>query len=126
MPRFEQEPDPVFWELNASLRYDRRLAPYDVRQSRAHARALHGAGVVDDEELETLLDGLDAVDRELESGRFPFAPEDEDVHMAIERRLTEIVGRVGERSIREDHGTTRSRPIWRCSSPSAPVWRSPS
>ncbi|MCB0876575.1 MAG: argininosuccinate lyase [Solirubrobacterales bacterium] len=95
MPRFEQEPDPVFWELNASLRYDRRLAPYDVRQSRAHARALHGAGVVDDEELETLLDGLDAVDRELESGRFPFAPEDEDVHMAIERRLTEIVGRVG-------------------------------
>jgi argininosuccinate lyase len=95
MARFEKEPDPVFWALNASLAFDRRLAPYDVRQSRAHARALRGAGVLDDGELEQLLAGLDRVEAELESGEFPFEESDEDIHMAIERRLTEIAGRVG-------------------------------
>jgi argininosuccinate lyase len=95
MPRFEQEPDPDFWQLNASLSFDRRLAPYDVRQSRAHARALRSAGVLDDGELAALLDGLDRVEAELESGDFPFAAADEDIHMAIERRLTELAGRVG-------------------------------
>ncbi len=95
MSRFEQEPDPVFWELNASLSFDRRLAPYDIRQSRAHARALLGAGVLDQGELDQLIAGLDQVEDEVESGRFPFDPRDEDIHMAIERRLTEIVGRAG-------------------------------
>ncbi len=95
MARFEKEPDPVFWALNASLAYDRRLAPYDVRQSRAHARALRAAGVLEDEELNQLIAGLDFVEAEIESGSFPFEQSDEDIHMAVERRLTEIVGRVG-------------------------------
>ena len=95
MPRFEQDPAPVFWQLNASLSFDRRLAPYDVRQSRAHARALRAAGILDDGELEELLAGLDRVEAEVEAGEFPFEPGDEDIHMAIERRLTEIAGRVG-------------------------------
>ena len=95
MPRFEQRTRSVFWQLNASLSFDRRLAPYDVRQSRAHARALRSAGVLDDAELEQLLAGLDRVEAEIESGEFPFEPGDEDIHMAIERRLTEIAGRVG-------------------------------
>jgi argininosuccinate lyase len=95
MPRFEQEPDPVFWELNASLSFDRRLAPHDVRQSRAHARALARAGVLEPPELDELLAGLDRVEGELAAGEFPFEPSDEDIHMAIERRLTELVGRVG-------------------------------
>jgi argininosuccinate lyase len=95
MPRFEQEPDPVFWQLNASLSFDRRLAPYDIRQSRAHARALLGAGVLDQSELDELLTGLDRVEAEVESGDFPYEAGDEDIHMAIERRLTELVGRVG-------------------------------
>jgi argininosuccinate lyase len=95
MPRFEEQPDPVFWSLNASLAFDRRLAPYDVRQSRAHARALQVAGILSGAELEELLRGLDAIDAELEGGEFPFAADDEDIHMAIERRLTEIAGPVG-------------------------------
>jgi argininosuccinate lyase len=95
MTRFEKEPDPVFWALNASLSFDRRLARHDVRGSRAHARALRGAGVLDDEELERMLAGLGQVDRELESGSFPYLDSDEDIHMAIERRLTEIVGPLG-------------------------------
>jgi len=95
MPRFRDPPDPVFWRLNASLRYDRRLAPYDVRQSRAHAAALRDAGVLSDEELGEIEQGLDAVARELEDGSFPFEDSDEDIHMAIERRLTELAGPVG-------------------------------
>ena len=95
MPRFEREPDPVFWELNSSLSFDRRLAPQDVRASRAHARALAKAGVLTPEELERMLAGLDAVGRELRDGAFPSAGADEDIHMAIERRLTEIVGSLG-------------------------------
>ena len=95
MPRFESEPDPVFWQLNASLRFDRRLAPHDVRGSRAHARALLGAGVLTAEELDGALEGLDAVESELDAGTFPFEAADEDIHMAIERRLTEIVGPLG-------------------------------
>jgi argininosuccinate lyase len=95
MPRFREPPDPVFWRLNASLRFDRRLAPYDVRLSRAHARALRGAGVLSDDELSRIEEGLEAVAGELDDGSFSFAEEDEDIHMAIERRLTELVGPVG-------------------------------
>lgn len=95
MPRFERPPDPTFWELNASLAFDRRLAPYDVQGSRAHARALLGAGVLSEEELSRILGGLDAIAVELEAGEFPFEESDEDIHMAVERRLTEIAGPVG-------------------------------
>ena len=95
MTRFEKQPDPVFWALNASLEFDRRLAPYDLRQSRAHARSLATAGVLDGDELAELERGLDAIERELEDGSFPFERGDEDIHMAIERRLTEIAGPVG-------------------------------
>ena len=95
MARFEKPPNPVFWALNASLDFDRRLAPYDLRQSRAHAAALRDAGVLDDAELEQLLAGLARVEGELDDGSFPFERSDEDIHMAIERRLTEIAGAVG-------------------------------
>ncbi len=66
-----------------------------MRGSRAHARAPLGAGVLTAEELDELLGGLDAVAAELEAGEFPFESSDEDIHMAVERRLTEIVGPLG-------------------------------
>ena len=91
-------PDPqhrLFARLNSSLSFDRRLAPYDLRGSRAHARALAAVGVLDDGELSRMLEGLTAVEREIEDGSFPFDDGDEDIHMAIERRLTEIVGPLG-------------------------------
>ncbi len=90
-------PDPqheLFMRLNSSLRFDRRLAPYDIRGSRAHARALIGVGVLTDQEFGELMAGLDAVELELEAGKFPFEATDEDIHMAIERRLTEVAGPV--------------------------------
>jgi argininosuccinate lyase len=81
--------------LNASVAFDRRLAAHDVEQSRAHVRMLAGADVLTEAEAADLLRGLDAVAAELESDAFVYEEGDEDVHMAIERRLTEIVGAVG-------------------------------
>ncbi len=95
MSRFRKPPHPAFERINASIGFDRRLAPYDVRQSRAHARALQRAGVIDAGELEQLEDGLSTIAEELEGASFPIAEGDEDIHMAIERRLTEIAGPVG-------------------------------
>ncbi len=74
MSRFREPPDPLFQRLNASIGFDRRLAPYDVEQSRAHARALHEAGVLDDQELARMEEGLETVARELEGGSFATVP----------------------------------------------------
>jgi argininosuccinate lyase len=93
--RFSEPQDPLFRRLNASIGFDRRLWPQDVRQSKAHARALMAAGVIDDGELEALHGALDQVAAELAEGRFEFRDEDEDIHMAVERRVTEIAGPVG-------------------------------
>jgi argininosuccinate lyase len=95
MSRFSEPQDPKFQELNASLSFDRRLWPHDVEQSRAHAAMLAAQGIISADERDELLRGLATVASELEEGSFPFAPDDEDIHMAVERRLTEIVGRVG-------------------------------
>ena len=95
MSRFSLPPDPVFVSLNASIGFDWRLAPYDVAQSRAHATMLAAVGIISDSDRDELLGGLDRVAAELDAGEFPFLDSDEDIHMAVERRLTEIVGPVG-------------------------------
>ena len=97
MSRFREPQDPAFQALNASIDFDRRLWPHDVAQSRAHARMLAAQGVLSREDRDALLAGLDAVEAELREGRFPFEPDDEDIHMAVERRLTELAGPVGGR-----------------------------
>src|SRR3954452_17941601 len=95
MSRFSLPPDPAFQALNASIGFDWRLAPYDVEQSRAHATMLAACGIITDADRDELLGGLDRVPAELDSGEFGFLESDEDIHMAIEPRLTEIVGSVG-------------------------------
>ncbi|MGA3361957.1 MAG: argininosuccinate lyase [Solirubrobacteraceae bacterium] len=95
MPRFSQPQDPDFQAINVSLDFDWRLWRHDIAQSRAHASMLATIGVISDGERGELLAGLDAVAAELADGTFVFGPDDEDIHMAIERRLTELVGRVG-------------------------------
>src|SRR5271165_1461762 len=97
MSRFSEPQHPDFQRLNASIDFDRRLWPQDVAQSRAHARMLGARGIISEADAEALLRGLDDVESELGGGEFAFRPDDEDVHMAIERRLTEIVGPVGGR-----------------------------
>ncbi|HVW17703.1 MAG TPA: argininosuccinate lyase, partial [Solirubrobacteraceae bacterium] len=95
--RFSEPQDERFRALNASLSFDRRLWPHDVAQSRAHARMLAARGVIGEDDRDGILAGLDAVEAELAAGTFPFEADDEDIHMAIERRLTEIAGPVGGR-----------------------------
>ena len=73
------------------------MSPYDIDQSIAHAEMLTAQGIIPAPDGETLREGLERVRGELADGTFPFAPDDEDIHMAIERRLTELVGRPGGR-----------------------------
>jgi argininosuccinate lyase len=92
MGRFRKEPDPRFWRLNRSLAFDAWLAPYDIDQSKAHARGLCGIGVLTEEELAQIEAGLDRVDARMAEHGFEFDPADEDIHMAIERLLGEEIG----------------------------------
>jgi argininosuccinate lyase len=95
MSRFAEPPDVIFRGLNDSIGYDWRLGPYDVQQSRAHAAMLAAQGIIAEEDRDQLHAALAQVESELGDGSFPFAEEDEDIHMAIERRVTEIAGPVG-------------------------------
>jgi argininosuccinate lyase len=95
--RFHEPQHADFQRLNASIGFDRRLWPQDIAQSRAHARMLAERGIIAAEDRDALLAGLEQVALELREERFPFDTGDEDIHMAIERRLTEIVGPVGGR-----------------------------
>lgn len=90
--RFTQKLDDLAWALNASLPVDQRMALQDVDGSRAWADAIHAAGILSDDEHASISLGLDSVKREFASGEFVFAPSDEDIHTAVERRLGELIG----------------------------------
>jgi len=92
MSRFRKDPDPRFWRLNRSLEFDWALAPYDLDQSRAHARALRRLGVLDGGELERMVAGPDREQERIGAHGFEFEPADEDIHMAIERLLGDEIG----------------------------------
>ena len=95
MARFSEPQDPLFQALNASISFDLRLAPFDIDQSLAHARMLARADIIGEDDLAAIESGLEQVRRELEEDEFEPRTGDEDVHMAVERRLTEIAGPVG-------------------------------
>jgi argininosuccinate lyase len=95
MSRFSEPQAAAFQALNASLAVDRRLWPQDIAQSRAHARMLAAQEIISAADRDALLAGLDAVEAELREDRFGFDAGDEDIHMAVERRLTELAGPVG-------------------------------
>ena len=93
--RFAESQHQDFRKLNDSIGFDWRLGPYDVQQSRAHVSMLAAQGIISAEDRDELQRGLEQVERELSEASFPFADGDEDIHMAIERRVGEIVGPVG-------------------------------
>jgi argininosuccinate lyase len=95
MGRFRDPQDPLFRALNSSIAVDYRLAPYDLEQSLAHARMLARSNIIGDDDLELIERGLAAVREEIEGDSFVVRDDDEDIHMAIERRLTEIIGPAG-------------------------------
>ncbi|WP_300084253.1 argininosuccinate lyase [Propioniciclava sp.] len=90
--RFAGGPAEALFALSKSTQFDWRLARHDLAGSRAHARALHRAGLLTDEELAGMLAGLEQLDADVASGAFVAADTDEDVHGALERGLMERVG----------------------------------
>jgi argininosuccinate lyase len=82
-------------EFTVSLPFDRVLAKDDLAGSRAHVKGLGKVGILSDSEVGALVDALDLVEEEFATGTFTFEPGDEDVHTAIERRVTELIGDVG-------------------------------
>jgi argininosuccinate lyase len=85
----------VVMDYSASIHFDRRLAPDDIAGSRAHVRGLGRGGLLSEEEVAVLLGALDTVEGELADGTFAFVPGDEDIHTAVERRVTELAGDAG-------------------------------
>ncbi|MGW9181735.1 argininosuccinate lyase [Agromyces sp. NPDC055661] len=90
--RFASGPSPELARLSKSTHFDWQLAPYDLAGSRAHARALAAAGYLSDDELGTMLAGLDTLEARVASGEIVAAESDEDVHGALEAALIGIVG----------------------------------
>ncbi len=90
--RFAAGPDAIMEAINASIGYDRRLAPQDIAGSRAHAAMLAATGIITDKDAETIREGLLTVLSEIETGDFPFSAALEDIHMNVEARLKEVIG----------------------------------
>ncbi|ADV45585.1 argininosuccinate lyase [Nitratifractor salsuginis] len=95
--RISAESSALLKELNDSLPFDKALYREDIRGSLAHARMLKEQGIISAEDYEAIEKGLRQVLEEIESGAFSLDGGDEDIHMAVERRLTEIVGDAGKR-----------------------------
>jgi len=93
--RFAASPAEALARLSVSVQFDWRLAPYDLLASRAHARVLHQAGLLDHDELARMLSALDDLDAAAANGSFRPTIEDEDVHTALERGLLERLGTLG-------------------------------
>ncbi|GAA5170184.1 MULTISPECIES: argininosuccinate lyase [Amycolatopsis] len=90
--RFASGPAEAMAKLSASTHFDWRLAPYDIAGSKAHARVLHNAGLLTEDELNAMLKALDQLAEDVASGAFTPTIEDEDVHTALERGLLERAG----------------------------------
>lgn len=93
--RFAGAPADELLAYTVSLPFDQRLAPDDIAGSRAHVRGLVRGGILDGDEAAAVLGALDKVEEELAEGRFAFVASDEDIHTAIERRVTELAGNAG-------------------------------
>jgi argininosuccinate lyase len=92
--RYTADSAALFDRLHASIPFDYILAPFDIRGSRAHVRMLGRIGVLTDTERDQILEGLGRIEQEVEAGSCKWELSDEDIHMAIERRLTELIGPV--------------------------------
>ena len=95
--RFEKEMDALVKEFNASIFFDARMFEEDIDGSIAHVTMLAAKGIVSDDERDRIIEGLNAVRQDIRDGATVFTVDDEDIHMAVEKRLTEKVGDVGKK-----------------------------
>ena len=92
--RFHKETNKLLEKFNASITFDKRMYEEDIKGSIAHSRMLSKQGIISSEEQKEIENGLLLIKNEIENGTFEFKIEDEDIHMSIEKRLTEIIGAV--------------------------------
>lgn len=95
--RFEDAPAEFTQEFGASLPVDKRMWESDIAGSKAHAKMLAKQGIISKKDADDIRSGLDDIARQIEGGTFDFEIEDEDIHMSIERNLTEAIGAAGGR-----------------------------
>src|SRR5262245_36259220 len=95
--RFSMSPAEVMQEINASIGFDKALAPQDIRASKAHASMLAAQGIIPKDDARKIAAGLDRILEEIASGRFRFSRALEDVHMHVESRLEELIGEPARR-----------------------------
>jgi argininosuccinate lyase len=95
--RFSEPVDDLVKRFTASVGFDQRLAEFDIQGSLAHARMLHAVGILTAADLQAIEKGLAAIVDEIRAGTFPWSVDLEDVHLNIERRLTDMVGDAGKR-----------------------------
>ncbi|MEI2717259.1 MAG: hypothetical protein V9E98_09740 [Candidatus Nanopelagicales bacterium] len=113
--RFASGPSEAMALLSLSVHFDWVLAPYDIQQGKAHARALNRAGLLSDDDLAAMLAGLDGLLDDVQSGSFRPTQADEDVHTAIERGLLERLGPNWVDGCERDAvATTKSPPTSSC------------
>ncbi|MEN4044822.1 MULTISPECIES: argininosuccinate lyase [Sulfurimonas] len=95
--RFSASASNLLDQFNASIMYDRKLYREDIEGSLAHAQMLAKQGILTQDELRQIQEGLAQVKKEIESGEFEWNISDEDLHMGIEKRLTQIIGDTGKK-----------------------------
>jgi len=95
--RFSGSASSLLDEFNASIMFDRKLYKEDIEGSIAHATMLNAQGILTNDELNKITDGLNQIKDEIESGKFEWKIGDEDLHMGIEKRLTQLIGDAGKK-----------------------------
>lgn len=93
--RFNLPANELVESFNATITFEQRVCPFDIRNSQVHATMLGRQGIISTEDANNIVAGLDQVKKEIEAGQFVFSIKDEDIHMAIEKRMTDIVGKSG-------------------------------
>lgn len=95
--RFSKEADPKVNDLNSSIAYDARMYRQDIKGSMAHAAMLGSCGIIEKSESDKIIDGLQGILDDIESGKLQFDPDAEDIHMFVEKILTDRLGDTGKR-----------------------------
>jgi argininosuccinate lyase len=95
--RFSESTDAFVEEFTASINFDKRLYKHDIQGSRAHAQMLGKVGILNNNEVEQILSGLDAIEKMADNGELEWKVSLEDVHMNIEARLTDRIGIAGKK-----------------------------
>jgi len=95
--RFSESTNKLVDNFTASIPFDWKLYKYDIAGSIAHAKMLAKTGIIKKAEADKIVNGLKAIEKEIDANKFKFSIEDEDIHMAVEKRLISLIGDTGKK-----------------------------